>query len=109
MSDGPFSVGSGKPTISRVPEGGGGAFRPRPVAAPPGVRKKPLGEASLNPAASAQLAKARELASEDPSEASPDNAEAALWARLAAAEARRQRLKSRSQNISLVSERGHGG
>ena len=39
MAETPFSVGSGKPLISRVPKGGGSALRPRPV---PGAKAPEL-------------------------------------------------------------------
>lgn len=96
MADSPFDVGSGKPTISRVPEGGGGAFRPRPVAAPtqgPGPqRRSPL----LAPGAErTQRADAAEAPT--PAPAPADAGDAALWSRMAAIEARRQAVHDQAQ------------
>jgi len=90
MADLPTSFGSGKPTLSRVPEGGGGAFRPRPV---PGAAKAQ---------ATATVASARQSPTDRQTEAVSAQAshesgsdDSALWARLASINARRQALKER--------------
>lgn len=95
MADSPSSFGSGRPTISRVPEGGGGAFRPRPV------------RGAAKGSAIAALAPGRQSPTETLSEAPSDQAppesavdDSALWARLAAINTRREALKDRSAQWS---------
>lgn len=96
MADSPFNVGSGKPTISRVPEGGGGAFRPRPVAAPtqgPGPQRlSPVLAREAAQARSAEASEALTLA-----QAPADGGDAALWSRMAAIEARRRGVQDQAQ------------
>lgn len=95
MADLPTSFGSGKPTLSRVPEGGGGAFRPRPV---PGVAKGPavvVPSSVRQPPADAQP---KAVAEPVPQDSVSDDS--ALWARLAGVNARRQALKDRAAKWS---------
>ena len=103
MAGSPSNFGSGKPTISRVPEGGGGAFRPRSVR----------GAAEVQ--ATATAAPAKQTASEALRAAAPERApqeresdESALWARLASINARRQALKDRSAQWSREGVGGDG-
>ena len=103
MAESPFSVGSGKPTISRVPEGGGGAFRPRPVrgaakmSAPGGASPAPQGP---------QEAVAIQPSGQDRQPQGEDHS--ALWERLAAINARRQALKDRTAQWSGEGVGVHG-
>jgi hypothetical protein len=96
VADSPFNVGSGKPTISRVPEGGGGAFRPRPVAAPtqgPGPQRlSPLLAPEAAPTRSVEAGEAPR-----PESAPADAGDAALWSRMAAIEARRRAVQDQAQ------------
>ena len=95
MADLPTSFGSGKPTLSRVPEGGGGAFRPRPV---PGAARGAAAAVPLSvrqPPADAQAGAVAE-----PVPHVSVNDDSALWARLEAVNARRQALKDRSAQWS---------
>jgi hypothetical protein len=94
MVDSPSSFGSGKPAISRVPEGGGGAFRPRPVR---GAAKARATLAASEVKSSAAMV-VESVAEETPHEGASD--QSALWARLAAVNARRQALKDRSARWS---------
>ena len=100
MAESPFNVGSGKPTVSRVPDGGGGAFRPRPVRAPKKVSKAPPTPAGEKDAEISQagLGVAADTAG------APGN-DSALWARLAAISARQQEIKDRAAGWS---EEGKG-
>ena len=94
MVDSPSSFGSGRPTISWVPEGGGGAFRPRPVRGAAKAQAT-LASSELKSAADTLIAAVLE---EAPHEGAGD--ESALWARLAAVNARRKALKDRSEQWS---------
>lgn len=94
MADSPSSFGSGKPTISRVPEGGGGAFRPRPV------RGATKAQATLAaPEVKSSAATVVDAVSEQAPRASALE-HSALWARLATVNARRQALIERSARWS---------
>ena len=104
MASSPFSVGSGKPLISRVPEGGGGAFRPRPVAAPqqparrgPTERQGPLPEA-VSPSSPASTV----------GEGTKRQDDAALWARLEALQRQRVEIESHAARWASGSERNDG-
>lgn len=99
MAESPFSVGSGKPTISRVPEGGGGAFRPRPVRGAAKVRGT---EAPPLTAESLQAPGAMPASSEGTAARGEDHS--ALWARLQAINARRQALKDRRAQWAVEEE-----
>jgi hypothetical protein len=95
MVDSPSNFGSGKPAISRVPEGGGGAFRPRPVRGAAKARAT-LAASELKSSAATVV---ETVSEEAPLEGASD--ESALWARLAAVNARRQALKDRSAQWSI--------
>ena len=94
MADSPLNFGSGKPTISRVPEGGGGAFRPRPV--------RGAAKAQATATAAAVQSSADTLVEARLEHAPPEreNDDSALWARLAVINARRQALKDRAAQWS---------
>ena len=94
MADSPSSFGSGKAAISRVPEGGGGAFRPRPVRG----AAKTRATAAASEVKSSENSLVEAVSEEAPRESPSD--ESALWARLAAINARRQALKDRSAQWS---------
>ena len=100
MAESPFNAGSGKPTVSRVPDGGGGAFRPRPVRAP-----KKVSRSLETPAAKkdAETSEAELGVAADTAEVLGDDS--ALWARLAAISARQQEIKGRAAGWS---EEGKG-
>ena len=100
MAESPFNAGSGKPTVSRVPDGGGGAFRPRPVRAP-----KKVSRAFETPAGKkdAEVSEAGLGVAADTVGVLDDDS--ALWARLAAICARQQEIKGR---LAGWSEEGKG-
>ena len=100
MAESPFNVGSGKPTVSRVPDGGGGAFRPSPVRAPKKVSKAPATPAGEK---DAEMSEAGVDVAADLSGVVGDDS--ALWARLAAISARQQEIKGRAAGWS---EEGKG-
>ena len=95
MADSPFNARSGKPTVSRVPDGGGGAFRPRPVRAP-----KTVARALETPAGKkdAEISEAGVDVAADPAGVVGDDS--ALWARLAAISAKQQEIKGRAAGWS---------
>jgi hypothetical protein len=103
MADLPTSFGSGKPTISRVPEGGGGAFRPRPV---PGATKAQDSALAASAKHSPEVPHLEAVSEHAPNESALE--ESALWARLAAVNARRKALKDRSAQWSREGVGGDG-
>lgn len=105
MADSPFSVGSGKPTISRVPERGGGAFRPRPVFAPASAKPAPVSAQAPAAEASTPPPEGGE-GLQEPTSAQDESQ--ALWARLAAVEARCKTLKVRAAQWSQEGMKSHG-
>jgi hypothetical protein len=97
MAETPFSVGSGKPLISRVPKGGGSALRPRPV---PGAKAPELSAFPGTP----QGREGLDLPVEAPAGAAlaaqrPGTSD--LWARLAAASKRTQNLAERVRRVKV--------
>ena len=100
MAESPFNAGSGKPTVSRVPDGGGGAFRPRPVRAPKKVSRSPETPVTKKDAETSEVG--LDVAA-DTAEVLGDDS--ALWARLAAISARQQEIKGRAAGWS---EEGKG-
>ena len=100
MAESPFNAGSGKPTVSRVPDGGGGALRPRPVRAPKKVSRSPETPAAKK---DAETSEAGLGVAADTAEVLGDDS--ALWARLAAISARQQEIKGRAAGWS---EEGKG-
>jgi hypothetical protein len=102
MADSPSSFGSGRPTISRVPEGGGGAFRPRSVRG----AAKAQATAASSTVKSAPNTLVEAVSDHAPQDSALDDS--ALWERLAAVNARRQALKERSAQWSREGVGGNG-
>jgi len=103
MADSPSSFGSGKSTISRVPDGGGGAFRPRPVR---GAAKVQATATAASARISLEDPKIEPVSAHEAHVSESDHS--ALWARLAAVNARRQALKDRSAQWSREGVGGDG-
>ena len=103
MADLPPRFRSGKPTPSRAPEGGGGAFRPRPV---PGAAKAQATATVASAKQSLEVPHIEAVSEHAPNESALDDS--ALWARLAAVNARRQALKDRSAQWSREGVGGDG-
>lgn len=104
MASSPFSVGWVKPVISRVPEGGGGAFRPRPVAAPAqpagtGLSEGERPQPELTSPFCGAVADGERCPRED---------DEALWARLEALQRQRREIESRVAQWASSSERNDG-
>ena len=98
MADTPFNVGSGRPTISRVPEGGGGAYRPRPVAAPPQSPGPQRASPVLGPGTAPEEVDV--TAAPTPAAVAVEAGDAALWSRMAAIEAQRKAVQDQAKRWS---------